>query len=68
MCTNFKDPGLQLYGGELFKTLQGTIDTVFINLPPPTPSIKKYDAQGNQINGVVDMNNYYDQYGGCIYS
>lgn len=66
MCTNFKDPGLQLYGGELFKSLQGTIDTVFIHLTPPIPSIKKYDAQGNLL--VVDnMNNYYDQYGGCIY-
>ena len=66
MCTNFKDPGLQLYGGELCKSLQGTSDTVFIHLTPPIPSIKKYDAQGNLL--VVDnMNNYYDQYGGCIY-
>lgn len=42
------------------------MDTVFINLPPPTPSIKKYDAQGN-LKVVQDMSNYYDQYGGCIY-
>ena len=39
---------------------------MFINLPPPIPSIKKYDAQGNLLV-VNDMNNYYDQYGGCIY-
>ncbi len=42
------------------------MDTVFINLPPPTPSIKKYDANGN-LKVVQDMGNYYDQYGGCIY-
>lgn len=66
MCTNFKDPGLQLYGGELFKTLQNTMDTVFINLKPPVPSIKKYDAHGN-LKVVQDMSNYYDYEGGCIY-
>jgi hypothetical protein len=43
MCSNFKDPGLQLYGGQLFKNLQNTMDTVFINLPPPKPSIPKYN-------------------------
>jgi hemerythrin len=45
MCTNFKDPGLQLYGGELFRALQNSMDTVFINLPPPVPSIPQYNDQ-----------------------
>jgi hypothetical protein len=42
------------------------METVFINLPPPTPSIPKYNQQGN-INVVQNMGNYYDVYGGCIY-
>jgi hypothetical protein len=42
------------------------MDTVFINLAPPVPSIKKYDANGN-LKVVQDMSNYYDYYGGCIY-
>lgn len=65
MCTNFKDPGVQMYRGELFKQLQNTFDTVFINLPPPIPSIKKYDSQGNLLV-VANMNSYYDYEGGCI--
>ena len=67
MCTNFKDPGLQNYGGNLFKTLQDSIDTIFIKLPPPTPSISKYDAQGN-LKQVQSMDDYYDAYGGCIHA
>lgn len=66
MCTNFKDPGIQLYGGELFKKLQSTFDTVFIHLPPPVPSIQKYDQHGN-LHVVADMNSYYDYQGGCIH-
>ncbi len=32
---NFKDPGLQHYGGELFQSLQNHADSVFLSLPPP---------------------------------
>lgn len=66
MCTNFKDPGVQIYGGELFNKLQNTFDTVFINLAPPVPSIKKYDEHGN-LHVVANMNSYYDYEGGCIH-
>ena len=66
MCTNFKDPGIQAYGGNLFKTLQDSIDTIFIKLPPPQPSISKYDAHGN-LKQVDNMDDYYDAYGGCIH-
>lgn len=66
MCTNFKDPSLQLYGGKLFRELQSTMDTIFIGLAPPIPSIPKYDAKGN-VKVVADMGGYYDYYGGCIY-
>ena len=66
MCTNFKDPGLQGYGSELFRDNESKIDTIFIKLPPPTPSIPKYDAQG-QARQVQNMSNYYNRYGGCIH-
>ena len=66
MCTNFKDPGLQGYGGELFRENESKIDTIFIKLPPPTPTKKKYDAQGNA-HQVNNMANYYNRYGGCIH-
>eukprot|EP00747_Dinoflagellata_sp_TGD_P164295 gnl/TRDRNA2_/TRDRNA2_184047_c0_seq1.p1 gnl/TRDRNA2_/TRDRNA2_184047_c0~~gnl/TRDRNA2_/TRDRNA2_184047_c0_seq1.p1 ORF type:complete len:1086 (+),score=163.33 gnl/TRDRNA2_/TRDRNA2_184047_c0_seq1:79-3336(+) len=38
LCTNFMDPGLQVYGGDLFKRLREEGDAVFISLPPPKPT------------------------------
>lgn len=35
LCHNFKDPGVQVYGGALFKSLQIKADMVFCSLPPP---------------------------------
>lgn len=37
-CTNFMDPGLQVYSGPLFASLRDIGDQVFISLPPPKPS------------------------------
>lgn len=62
ICTNFKDPGLQIYGGELFKKLQNEIDTVFIKLPPPEPTIKQ-----NNYVAPASMAAYYNYGGGCIH-
>jgi len=66
MCTNFKDPGLQGYASDLFRENEGKIDTIFIKLPPPTPTIKKYDAKGN-VHQVNNMAGYYNRHGGCIH-
>jgi len=67
-CNNFKDPGVQLYGGDLFRAQQDVIDEIFLQLPPPTPSVT-YSAYGNYGGGgaaaattysaPVDMSNYY---------
>jgi len=40
-CNNFKDPGVQHYGGNLFKSVRDVADELFLKLPPPTPSVKK---------------------------
>lgn len=37
-CNNFKDPGVQKYGGTLFSVLRDEADRVFMTIPPPTPS------------------------------
>lgn len=66
MCTNFKDPGLQGYASELFRLNESNIDTIFIKLPPPTPTIKKYDPKGN-VRQVNNMAGYYNRGGGCIH-
>lgn len=49
-CNNFKDPGVQLYGGADFQRERDRIDDLFNNLPPMTPSrpimIPVYDDDG----------------------
>lgn len=45
-CNNFKDPGVQNYGGKLFKKLRDTADEMFLKIPPPKPSIPVYDNKG----------------------
>ena len=44
-CNNFKDPGVQHYGGVLFRELRDKIDMVFDDLPSAVPSRQKYDHQ-----------------------
>jgi len=39
-CNNFKDPGVQVYGGQMFQTKRDEVDDIFMKLPPPKPSIK----------------------------
>jgi len=38
ICNNFKDPGVQVYGGKLFTELRDKADDIFVKLPPPKPS------------------------------
>lgn len=65
VCTNFKDPALQLYGGDLFNKYQNQMDTVFIKMAPPKPSAKK---EKNIVYkpAPVNMKSYYNYQGGCI--
>lgn len=66
-CINFKDPGLQYYGGELFRKLRDIADALFVKLPPPKPSIPTYDRDGNlQTFSVRSMFTYYDPSRPCF--
>lgn len=47
-CINFKDPGIQYYGGEISKKYRDEADQIFSKLPPPTQS-----AKSSQTTSVV---------------
>ncbi|KAH3743096.1 von willebrand factor type a domain protein [Pelomyxa schiedti] len=40
-CSNFKDVGIQVYGGPLFTEMRDIADGIFCRLPPPVPRPKK---------------------------
>jgi len=61
LCNNFKDPGVQLYGGPLFEALRSNFDETFNTLPPPKPS-----RQGTRA-GPVNMCFYNRATGPCFH-
>jgi len=69
ICNNFKDPGVQHYGGELFGTIRDNLDEIFRSLPPP-----KHSAKGSSYgytpsasaSAPVDMSRFMDIRSGCF--
>ena len=75
-CINFKDPGVQIYGGKLFEKIRDVTDDFFCKLPAPTPSIaaRSYSYSSIQTPAAysqpatqpVSMASYNDYSGGCF--
>eukprot|EP01114_Cavostelium_apophysatum_P023812 TRINITY_DN908_c0_g1_i1.p1 TRINITY_DN908_c0_g1~~TRINITY_DN908_c0_g1_i1.p1 ORF type:complete len:832 (+),score=277.31 TRINITY_DN908_c0_g1_i1:122-2497(+) len=71
-CNNFKDPGVQNYGGKLFTSLRNEIEDIFVKIPAPKPSIKKYEPSSSGGKGApavskpVSMSTYYRSSGPCF--
>jgi hypothetical protein len=61
-CNNFKDPGVQHYGGKLFNVIRDEMDEIFCKLPAPKPSIIKQ----NYVPAPVSMSSYYDSSSLCF--
>jgi len=38
VCNNFNDPGVQHYGGDLFRSICDEADDIFCKLPAPKPT------------------------------
>lgn len=53
LCTNFMDPGVQVYGGSLFRSLRAEGDAAFLSLPAPRPAkdetVMPCDACGQMV-------------------
>lgn len=41
ICNNFKDPGIQHYGGKVFRNIKDLAEDIFLKLPPPVSSSQK---------------------------
>ncbi|KAI3658316.1 hypothetical protein MP638_004149 [Amoeboaphelidium occidentale] len=67
---NFKDPGVQVYGGSLFQKLQDDYQDLFISLPPPKPSGVRFSDHGSPVSASaappVSMSRYYNAGGVCF--
>jgi len=76
-CMNFKDPGLQIYGGASFTRHQDAGDKLFVTLPPmaePVPLNYEGDYGVGAYGGgtvpvqrpVINMTSYHDPGGSCF--
>lgn len=59
-CNNFKDAGVQVYGGELFQNIRDAADDIFLLLPAPTPSARPpppaaSSGMGGGFGGMASM-------------
>jgi uncharacterized protein YegL len=81
-CNNFKDCGVQIYGGELFHKIREIAENVFCSLLPPKPIIDDdydddddapvYRSLSSHVQApvpraaITSMRAYYHQGGGCF--
>ena len=73
-CNNFKDPGIQFYGGDLFNEIRDIGDDIFISLPPPEPTGSSYSYGGyssssfasNTYTAPSSMSAYYCSSNPCF--
>eukprot|EP00526_Cylindrotheca_closterium_P006893 CAMPEP_0113652538 /NCGR_PEP_ID=MMETSP0017_2-20120614/28065_1 /TAXON_ID=2856 /ORGANISM="Cylindrotheca closterium" /LENGTH=757 /DNA_ID=CAMNT_0000565403 /DNA_START=38 /DNA_END=2311 /DNA_ORIENTATION=- /assembly_acc=CAM_ASM_000147 len=62
-CTNFKDPGLQIYATSKFGMIRDEAEEIFCKIPPPTPS-RTVDSR--RFRPVASMSTYYNAAAGCL--
>jgi len=69
-CNNFKDPGIQVYGGEMFQIKRDQLDDIFVKLPPPKPSVRRPSPSshggGGGSYGHISMATYHNAAGPCF--
>lgn len=64
-CNNFKDPGVQSYGGTTFEIIRNRLDDIFDNMEAPTPSGRTSRSRSlNQmsragINSTTSASSFY---------
>jgi len=69
LCNNFKDPGVQHYGGEMFASIRDDLDDIFQSLPPPVNKSLQFRKQSSSFSvayAPVSMSRFMDRYSGCF--
>eukprot|EP00301_Raphidiophrys_heterophryoidea_P027570 c9716_g1_i1.p1 GENE.c9716_g1_i1~~c9716_g1_i1.p1 ORF type:complete len:720 (+),score=170.48 c9716_g1_i1:77-2161(+) len=69
---NFKDPGVQFYGGELFDTIKADAEKIFLTLPAPTPSKRSSSVSSSSVSsssgsGTQSMTQFYNSANPCFH-
>jgi hypothetical protein len=71
-CSNFKDPGMQHYGGDVFREVRDVADDRFNELPAPTPSYSDYGrgsfSAAAPAYAPINMATFNNAAGGCFAS
>eukprot|EP00494_Astrolonche_serrata_P006186 UN06203 len=73
-CNNFKDPGVQHYGGKVFEKIRDQADKIFLSLPAPKPKVSpvfaQYGGRGasqqKKSYKPVSMSSYYSRSAPCF--
>jgi Mg-chelatase subunit ChlD len=68
-CNNFKDPGVQLFAGNLFSQIRTIADNAFVMLPAPVPSRPVRNTSVTSVTSVAAPTNmaaYYNRDSGCF--
>ena len=69
-CLNFKDPGVNIYGGVPFQEYQALADGIFNTMPPPKASKRGYGGGGGGGGGYMpppqSMAVFNNASGGCF--
>lgn len=69
VCNNFKDHGVQNYGGPEFSRLQALAEEMFDTVPPPAarpPPNSSAAQRHNHVPRLVNMRTYNTAAGGCF--
>ena len=66
ICNNFKDPGVQIYGEELFYLLQEEFNNIFDNTDPPNPSNKNHNSYSQPITRASFTQSYNNNSNPCV--
>ena len=65
-CSNFKDPGLQLYTNPAFENIRTNLDTLFLTIPAPVPTARTQNSSSTTRTRTTTMRSYHNSSAPCF--